>query len=148
MVSKVIISTQKIGLELWVASSHCLRKRLTREQELLKLHKHQKYPYFIHIASSPGLSSSKPFKENERAMKHKWDIQKIVHFPCIFHLYMYSPDTECIPSHITQWNNETFKTAKRKPGFFFPRNLTVECITSKEAKSWKEFKKVLDNFKR
>lgn len=70
MVSKVIIAIQKIDLDLWIVFSNCLRKRLTMEQELLKLHKYQKYPC-LNRASSPGLSISKSFKENGRAMKHK-----------------------------------------------------------------------------
>lgn len=119
MVSKVIISTQKTGLELWMVFSNCLRKRLTMEQELLKLRKHQKYPYFIHIASSPGPSISKSFKENRRAMKHKWEIQIIVHFLCIFHLCMYSPDTERIPSHISRWNNKMIHLKQQKKVWIF-----------------------------
>lgn len=119
-----------MDLELWIVSSNCLRKRLAMEQELLKLQKHQTYPYFIHTARSPGLSVSKSFKENRIAMKHKWEIQIIVHFPCIFYLYMYSPNTEYIPSHITQWNNKMIHLKQQKEAWiFFPRNSTVECIT-------------------
>lgn len=70
MVSKIIISSKKTDLELRIVSLNCLRKRLTMEQELLKLHKHRKYPYLIPTTSSPGLSIFKPFKENGRAMKH------------------------------------------------------------------------------
>lgn len=149
MVSKVIISTKKIDLELWIVSLNCLRKRLAMEQELLKLHKHQKYPYFIHTASSPSLSISTSFKENGRAMKHKWEIQIIVHFPCIFHLYIYSPDTEHILSHITQWNNKMIHLKQQKEAFnFFSKKFDrrIHYWTSKEAKIRKEFKKILDNF--
>lgn len=70
MVCKVIISTKKIDLELWIVSLNCLRKRLAMEQELLKLHKEISilYPY---SQQSCTVLISTSLKENGRAMKHK-----------------------------------------------------------------------------
>lgn len=40
-------------------------------------------------------------------------------FPCIFHHYMYSSDTERIPSHITQQNNKMIHLKQQKEAWIF-----------------------------